>query len=326
MNGNAFRLIPIGLGLLAVLFMAARGCQEGPFGRKQIINITPDQELRLGKQAYQQILSQSKVVNDRDDLPTAVRRIGARLADASKNSSIQQVQPQARNLRFEWEYHVVFDRSINAFCLPGGKVVVNTGIIEVCDTETGLAVVMGHEIGHAIARHGVERMSRAQLSQIGLTAASFSLGDLDPGSRHAVMAALGMGARVGVELPFSRDNESEADRIGVLLMAVAGYDPEEAPKFWDRMSRATGGSKGSDFLSTHPSHGERKQRLAQLASSSDIRQMYSSSSKPTPDPSREKLPRYGENRPGGGWTKPTERTKDEPKAKEKNASGGVIIE
>jgi metalloendopeptidase OMA1, mitochondrial len=322
-NRFSFRLIPIVLGLLAIAFLAARGCQEGPFGRKQIINITPEQELQLGKQAYQQVLSQSKVVGDRDELPTSVNRIGERLAVASRHPRIVEAVRIRGDRRFEWEFHVVADPQVNAFCLPGGKVVVNTGIIDVCDTESGLAVVMGHEIGHALARHGVERVSRQQLNQIGLTAAAFSLGDLNPADRQQILGLLGAGARFGLELPFSRDNESEADRIGLLLMAAAGYEPAEAPKFWDRMSRATGGSRQPSFMSTHPSHGERKQQLTEWAAGADVRELYAASSKPSPDPETTRLPRYDPNRVSGSWLRPPMRTVESPKAKAKSEGGSV---
>lgn len=318
-HGSGFRFIPLVLGLLAVLFFTAKGCQTGPFGRKQLINVSPAQELQLGKQAYQQILSQSQVVNPRDPLPRTVGQIGDRLAHAAKHPSLVQALRLTSDRRFEWEYHVVVDRQINAFCLPGGKVVVNTGIIDVCDTEAGLAVVMGHEIGHALARHGVERMSQAQLKQIGLTAAAFSLSGLDYRQQQTIMGMLGAGARFGIELPFSRDNESEADRIGVLLMAAAGYDPNEAAKFWLRMARATGGNKGSSFASTHPSHEQRQRDLETWAEDSEVRELYRASAKAD---GQRKLPRYGE-RVGPSPTRPTLEP-PAPKPKSKPPQGGSV--
>lgn len=287
-RGMGFRFIPMILGLLAVLFLAAKGCQTGPFGRKQIINITPAQELQLGKDAYRQILAQSKVVSDREELPRTVNRIGDRLAKAAKHPEIVKTLNLSSDRRFEWEYNVVVDRQVNAFCLPGGKVVVNTGIIDACDTEAGLAVVMGHEIAHALARHGVERMSQAQLKQIGLTAAAFSLSGMDYYQQRQIMGMLGAGAKFGLELPFSRSNESEADRIGLLLMAAAGYDPHEAAKFWVRMEKATGG-KGSSFASTHPSHEQRQRDLQTWAEESDVRDLYRTSDKAD---GTKKLPRH----------------------------------
>jgi predicted Zn-dependent protease len=318
-NGSGFRFIPLVIGLLAVLFFAAKGCQTGPFGRKQLISVSPAQELQLGKQAYQQILSQSQVVNDRDALPRAVVGVGNRLATAAKHPTIVKALHLTGDRRFEWEYHVVVDRQINAFCLPGGKVVVNTGIIDVCDTEAGLAVVMGHEIGHALARHGVERMSQAKLKQIGLTAAAFSLSGLDYRQQQTIMGMLGAGARFGIELPFSRDNESEADRIGVMLMAVAGYDPNEAAKFWIRMARATGGNKGSSFASTHPSHEQRQRDLETWADDPEVRELFRASTKADGE---RKLPRVGERGP----ISPVRPGSDAPapKPKPKPPQGGSV--
>jgi predicted Zn-dependent protease len=279
-RGLGIRFLPLALGLLAVLFFAAKGCQEGPFGRRQIINISGDQELQLGKKAYQEILAQSRVMDDRAPLPEEVRQVGARLVEATKNPHIAKEIRLGKDRRFEWEFHVVQDKQVNAFCLPGGKVVVYTGIIPVCETDAGLAVVMGHEIGHALARHGVERMSRQQLQQIGMTAAAFSVGSMDPAQQQQVMALLGAGAKFGLELPFSRGNESEADHIGLLLMAAAGYDPSEAAKFWIRMEKATGGKGGPpSFASTHPGHEQRQRELQIWAESPLVKQLYAESSR-----------------------------------------------
>jgi predicted Zn-dependent protease len=161
-------------------------------------------------------------------------------------------------MKFEWEFRVVQSKQINAFCLPGGKVVVYTGILPVCANEAGLATVMGHEIGHALARHGAERMAQQQLVAIGQQAVAYSFGNLRPDQQRQLLAVLGVGTQVGVLLPFSRKHESEADHIGILLMAKAGYDPAEAPAFWERMKQATSGSgRTPEFLSTHPDPAHR---------------------------------------------------------------------
>jgi metalloendopeptidase OMA1, mitochondrial len=288
MNPSMFRLLPVVIGLGSILFFVTQGCKEGPFGRKQLVNVTPAQELNLGRQAYQQVLKQSKVVDDREELPTAVRQIGDRLAEAAGHPKIVEALRIGKDRRFEWEYHVVVDKSINAFCLPGGKVVVNTGIIDVADTETGLAVVMGHEIGHALARHGVERMSRERLNQLGISSVAGSFGR-DLYQAQAIASILGAGVKFGVSLPFSRDNESEADRIGLMLMAVAGYDPREGAKFWIRMNRASGNSGGTaSFASTHPSHEQRQRDLEIWADSAEIQDLYRESRRVRD----RKLPRY----------------------------------
>src|SRR5262249_7308555 len=145
------------------------------------------------------------------------------------------------DLKLEWEFTVIRSRQVNAFCLPGGKVAVYTGILPVCRTDAGLAVVLGHEIGHALARHGAERMAQQELVQVGQVAVASSLGSLDPQKQQLILGVLGAGAQVGVLLPFSREHESEADHIGIILMAAAGYDPDEAPRFWVRMTEASKG-------------------------------------------------------------------------------------
>jgi predicted Zn-dependent protease len=254
-----FRIVPLILGLLVVGGMLAYGCREGPFGRRQVITISPQQEARLGAQAFSQILSESDVISGGPSVE-AVQGVGRRLARAAEDPQLRK-QLRLADIKFAWEFKVVRSRQVNAFCLPGGKVVVYTGILPVCRTEAGLATVMGHEIGHALARHGAERMTQTQLVQIGELAAAASLGDMDPKTRNGVLAALGVGAQVGVLLPFSRSHESEADHIGLLLMARAGYQPAEAIEFWQRMERMSSGGRTPQFLSTHPAHATRIQDL-----------------------------------------------------------------
>jgi predicted Zn-dependent protease len=153
---------------------------------------------------------------------------------------------------------------VNAFCLPGGKIVVYTGIIPVAKTDAGLATVMGHEMAHATLRHGSERLFKQQATQTVLTGISVSMGDMDYEQRRAIMGALGAGAQYGLLMPFGRDHESEADALGLTYMARAGYDPREAIAFWERMAEASGGAQPPEFMSTHPAHGTRIERLKQL--------------------------------------------------------------
>ncbi|MCX7665584.1 MAG: M48 family metallopeptidase [Gemmataceae bacterium] len=274
----AIRLAPFVIGLISVMFLAMKGCEEGPFGRKRVVNISYEEEFQLGKQSYQQILSKSAVVSPNEEIVKVVRRVGERLAKAASRPDIRKKLNISDKLRLEWEFNVVADKTVNAFCLPGGKVVVNTGILPVCETEEGLAVVMGHEIGHALARHGVERMSTEQLKNIGITSAAAAIGGGDPMQTRQIAGLLSAGANLGLSLPFSRSNESEADRIGAILMAAAGYDPREASKFWVRMSKATGGSQGPSFMSTHPSHEDRQRNLENWAET-EAREYYKTAEK-----------------------------------------------
>ncbi len=252
-NRIAMRLIPVALGLMAIGFMAIKGCQEGPFGRKQIVALQPAQEAQLGAQAYQQVLQQAEVIQSGPTV-AAVRDITDRLTKATDNEEFLRLTGLKRQ-NFKWEVRVVRSKEVNAFCLPGGKIVVYTAILPIAETNAGLATVMGHEIAHALGHHGAERMAQKQMVQIGMTAAATSLNDLDPTQRDGVMQALNTGAKFGI-LKYSRNHESEADHMGLLLMAAAGYDPEEAVKFWGRMAQL-GKSRNPEFLSTHPSHDTR---------------------------------------------------------------------
>jgi len=236
-----------GGAVLATLVVLA-ACTTAPFTRRsQLMLVSPEQETKLGAQAYQQVLSKSRV----DSRPVVVKPIedvGRRLAAAAN-------QPN-----YQWRFTVIDDpKQVNAFCLPGGKVAVYTGILPIAVDTSGLAVVLGHEIGHAVARHGAERMSQTMAAQAGQSVLGALLGG-GPGTQ-AILTAYGLGAQVGVLLPFSRAQESEADHIGLILMARAGYDPHAAIAFWQRMEQHASGGEPPQFLSTHPSHGTREQQL-----------------------------------------------------------------
>jgi predicted Zn-dependent protease len=188
-----------------------------------------------------------------------VKRVAARIVEAAKRSKYGEMAKQ-----FQWDVTVIKDdKTANAFALPGGKMAVYTGIFPVAKTEAGLAAVMGHEVVHALARHGAERMSQGQLTNAALQVAGAAVGTSggNPLLGQAAMAALGVGAQVGVLLPFSRKHESEADYVGILLAADAGYDPRESVGLWERMAQMSGGRGQAEFLSTHPSHDTRIDQL-----------------------------------------------------------------
>ncbi|HXF91375.1 MAG TPA: M48 family metallopeptidase [Nitrospiraceae bacterium] len=254
------------MSLIAVVSVAVAGliaCETNPYtGRSQLLMMPISQELQLGAQAYAQVKNDPKVKLSQDPREVEpVKRVAQRVIEAAKRSKYAEMAKQ-----FEWEVTVIKDdKTMNAFALPGGKIAVYTGIFPVAKNEAGLAAVMGHEVVHALARHGAERMSQNIVAQIGLEAANIALGASggSPLLSQGAMAALGAGVQVGVLLPFSRAHESEADYIGLLLAAQAGYDPREAPRLWERMEQLSSGKSPSEFLSTHPSHGTRIQQLQQ---------------------------------------------------------------
>ena len=237
------------LGVVATLLAA---CETAPVtGRSQMMLVGESEERQMGLQAYRDVLSKEQLSDD-TQANALVEKVGRRIAAAAE-------RPPGdlwRAPRFRWEFKTVDKNEPNAFCLPGGKVVVYTGILPITRTEAGLAVVIGHEVAHALARHGAERMSDQMVAQVGATAAAVALSATVSGRSRvylpAMMAALGAGATYGYILPMSRAQESEADRIGLILMAMAGYDPREAVTVWERMRAANTGPRKAEWLSTHP--------------------------------------------------------------------------
>src|SRR4051794_38944789 len=194
-QGGGFRWISLVVGLIAMLVMVISGYQHGPFGRRQVVAMNPQQEAALGVQAFQQVLAESDVLPG-GPVVEVVQSIGRRLAHAAEEPRVLPLLRLAPQ-HFEWEFRVVRSKQVNAFCLPGGKVVVYTGILPVCKTEAGLATVMGHEIGHALAHHGAERMAQEKLVAIGTQAVA---GSVSEEHRQQVYGALGMGSKLGVLL------------------------------------------------------------------------------------------------------------------------------
>ena len=258
-RGSVYAAVRLGavIGLLAL----TSGCETNPYtGRSQLLMTSVSQEMQMGAQAYSQVKSDPKVKLSQDPREIEpVKRVASHIIEAAKRSKYAEEAKQ-----FQWEVTVIKDdKTMNAFALPGGKIAVYTGIFPVAKTEAGLAAVLGHEVTHALARHGAERMSQGQLTNAALqvVAAAAGASGVNPLLSQGAMAALGAGAQVGVLLPFSRKHESEADYIGILLAADAGYDPRESVHLWERMEQLSGGGGPSEFLSTHPGHETRIEQL-----------------------------------------------------------------
>lgn len=236
--------------LLASLFI---GCSQNLVtGRKQLSLVSEEELQTMAKSEYKTFLSSNKVVSTETNKDAEmVRRVGTRIAAAIK--TFYDGKGQTSILEgYQWEFNLVDNKEVNAWCMPGGKVVVYTGILPVTQNEAALAVVLGHEIAHAVAQHGSERMSQGLLQQLGGAALSVALANKPAETQNIYMAAYGIGSNVGGILPFSRKEESEADKYGLYFSAMAGYNPQEAIPFWQRMS-AAGGANPPEFLSSHPS-------------------------------------------------------------------------
>lgn len=235
--------------LAGMTLLTLYGCASVPLsGRKQLILVSDVEEKKMGATEYEKVLKQTSPLAADDNRSRRVKKVGEKLA------------AHANRPDFQWEFNTIADDEIiNAFCLPGGKVVVYTGILKIAETDDELATVMGHEIGHAIGRHGAERISQGIVMRTGGAVLLAALGKKDATTQKAVSEAYGTGAAVGILLPFSRKHEQEADYIGLILMAKAGYKPQAAVSFWEGMDRATPDKNDplSKFLSTHPAHGKR---------------------------------------------------------------------
>ena len=251
MNRRHIKWLPIfaALAFIAYQYFTSEKFVNPETGRTSHVGLSTQQETALGFQSYQQVLSQSQRVNSGPELEMVqrvVRRLAAATGDAGKD--------------FDWQASMVQSDQVNAFCLPGGKIVVYTGILPMANSEAALATVLGHEMAHATSRHGAQRVFEQNLTQTAMVGIAGSLSDMDYEKQRSVMAALGAGAQYGVLMPFSRNHESEADHIGLLYMSRAGYDPRESIAFWKRMEES-GGSQPPQLLSDHPSHGTRIQQL-----------------------------------------------------------------
>jgi predicted Zn-dependent protease len=246
-NRTRLRLIFGVVLLVAVVW----GCAEVPITGRQSLHLVPESELlTLSLQQYNDVLQKSKLSTDNQKV-AKVRRVGNRIAKAAE-SFLAESGHQDLIKNFQWQFNLIEDdETANAWVMPGGKAAVYTGILPFTKDETGLAVVLGHEVGHALANHGNERMSQGLLANMGGMALSAAISSQPQMTQELAMAAFGAGASIGVLLPYSRLQESEADHIGLILMARAGYDPRQAIPFWQRMN-ASPGSRPPELLSTHP--------------------------------------------------------------------------
>lgn len=245
--------------LTAILVLS---CKVSPFTGKQTLNFVSNEELfPMAFQQYDEFLAENNVIENTAEA-LMVKRVGEKIAIASERYMTALGYP-GYLADYRWEYNLVKDEAVNAFCMPGGKIVVYTGILPITQDETGLAMVMGHELAHALANHGAQRMSAAQVQQYAGVAGALALGDSKAG--QIFNQYYGVGSNVLGILPFSRKHESEADAIGTIIAAIAGYDPYEAPNLWERMKAQASGDSPPEFLSTHPSADTRIARLKEIA-------------------------------------------------------------
>ena len=243
---------------LPIIFLAA--CSTVPVtGRQQLDLVPDDQIMAMSADQYQKFMSEHEVITGTKEAHM-VRRVGERISAAVESYLADQNKFKLLE-GYSWEFNLVKDSSVNAWAMPGGRVAVYTGILPVAENENGLATVMGHEVAHAVAEHGNERMSQALLTQLGGAALSVALSENPSQTGNLFMAAYGIGTQVGILLPYSRLQESEADHLGLIFMAMAGYDPRYAIEFWQRMAAQNKGGKPPEFLSTHPAHETRIEQI-----------------------------------------------------------------
>ncbi len=248
--------------LIGPMFLAS-GCAEvGITGRRQL-NLVPDSIINsLSVQQYAQFISENKVSADAKK-SAMVQRVGERIVKAVDEYARMNLTKDPFE-GYKWEFNLVEDNAVNAFAMPGGKVVVYTGILPVTQDEAGLAVVVGHEIAHIFAKHGAERMTQGLVVEMGGMALSAALKEQPETTKNLFMTSYGMGSQVGILLRYSRLHENEADRLGLIFMAMAGYDPQAAAAFWERMAAMKSGDQPPEFLSTHPADSTRIRNLKAL--------------------------------------------------------------
>jgi len=249
------------LSLAVLLLLTA--CSTVPITGRSQLNLIPGSSMTsMSLQQYDTFLKEHKLSTNRAQTDM-VKRVGARIQDAVERFFASQGMG-SRLAGYKWEFNLVEDKQVNAWCMPGGKVVVYSGLLPLTKGDAGLAVVVGHEIAHAVAQHGNERMSQELLTQFGGAALGEALAARPEATKQLWMTMYGAGVQYGALMPYSRLQESEADRLGLVFMAMAGYDPQEAVPFWQRMAAQKGGQSPPEFLSTHPSDATRIDNIRRL--------------------------------------------------------------
>lgn len=244
------------------VMMLVIACTQNPItGRNQLALVSENQMQEMAVTQYKQFLTESKVVSSSQSKDAEmVKRVGSRIANAV--TTFYRGKGLSKELEgYQWEYNLVQSNDVNAWCMPGGKIVVYTGILPVAQNEAALAVVVGHEVAHAVAKHGQERMSQGLVQQLGGVALSVALSNKTAETQNLFMQAYGVGSNVFGVLPHSRKQELEADKLGLIYTALAGYNPREAVPLWQRMANLSSGQKPPEFLSTHPTEQTRIQQL-----------------------------------------------------------------
>ena len=253
------RILFCGITVIAL----AISCSQNPFTGKQTLALVPNSEILPSAFAqYGAFLKENKVISGTADANKVVN-VGTKIKNAAEKW-LDANGYKGYLKDYQWEYKLVENKQVNAWCMPGGKIVVYSGILPITKDEAGLATVLGHEVSHALANHGQQRMSAGLLQQLGGAGVAVATGGKSAETQQLAMTAYGAATEIGGMLPFSRSHETEADQIGLTLMAIAGYNPEEAVVFWSRMSKASGGGAPPEFLSTHPSDATRIANLKKL--------------------------------------------------------------
>ncbi len=277
MKPRLSRLLP---PMCAVGLVVGSGCATVPITGRRQLNLVSDQEvLSASSSSYRSFMQGAKVSTDVGS-SDQVARVGRRIADATE-SYLRQNGLAKEVANFSWEFNLVRDDQINAFCMPGGKIVVYTGLMALVSSDDDLAVVLGHEVAHAVAKHSNERMSQEMVANAGsgILSAAMSAGKASEGATSVAQSVFGLGANLGVMLPYSRKHESEADYMGLVLMTMAGYNPDAAVSFWTKMA-SSGGKAPPELLSSHPSDST---RIAQIrAALPDVKRRYSPASAARP--------------------------------------------